>query len=481
MGLVLLSLVVFSKGCNSGPERPPAVAGSFYPSEPGRLRETVKGYIEGAEINQPEGRLYGLLCPHAGYQYSGAVAGYCYRSLKGRSISTVILIGPSHYEAFRGVAVYPSGAWLSPLGKVKIDSRLAKQILNPEADVRAAPEVFKKEHSLEVQVPFLQILIPEVRIVPLLVGHPTKASFEYLKDKLARILAKRQDVVLVLSSDLSHYHPYDRARKMDMKVLDALQRLSVEDLQRLLSGAEAEMCGAYPAIYALSALRQAGATNGVLFKYMNSGDVVPAMKSRVVGYGAMGFYKTALTRTQKITLLRLARQAIQTYVLQHRLINPEVKDPRLRASGASFVTIKVAGHRLRGCIGNLLPYLPLYESVIRNAVAASSRDPRFPPMAPDELKDMEVEVTVLSPMEPVEDIDEIQVGKHGLYLLKGNHSGVLLPQVPVEFGWDRDTFLKQLALKAGLSPDDWQGANLYKFTAEVFSERDMGIEAKAGL
>jgi AmmeMemoRadiSam system protein A len=317
--------------------------------------------------------------------------------------------------------------------------------------------------------------------VPLLVGHPTRASFEYLKDKIARVLVKGPDVIVVLSSDLSHYHTYQRAKEMDMKALDALQRLSLEDLERLFAQGKAEMCGAYPALYVLGALRQAGATHGLLLRYMNTGDVVPQMKDRVVGYGAVAFVRTSLNRHQKVTLLKLARQAIETYVREGKVIEPEVKDIRLRAAGASFVTITVGNHRLRGCIGNLLPYLPLYKSVIQNAISACSRDPRFPPMRPEELKGMEVEISVLSPMEPVQDIDEIQIGKHGLYLIKGNHSGVLLPQVPVEFGWDRETFLKQLAVKAGLKPDDWRGARLYRFTAEVFSEREFVVEGKTGL
>ncbi|RME63406.1 MAG: AmmeMemoRadiSam system protein B, partial [Nitrospirae bacterium] len=370
----------------------------------------------------------------AGYQYSGQVAGYCYKALKDRPIKTIILIGPSHYESFKGVAVYPTGSWKTPLGLIRIDSSMAEDLINPEADVNPNPKVFKREHSLEVQVPFIQKVLPGAKIVPLLVSHPTRASFEYLKDALAKILAKRSDVVVVLSSDLSHYHPYDRAKEIDSATIDAIQRLSLEDLERLLSRGKAEMCGAYPALYVLGALRQAGATHGVLLDYKNTGDVVPQMKDRVVGYASVAFVRTSLTKEEKLTLLNLARQAIETYVREKKAIEPDIKDIRLRANGSSFVTIKTGGHHLRGCIGNLLPYLPLYKSVVQNAVSACSRDPRFPPMSVEELRDMEVEVTVLSPMEPVEDIDEIVIGKHGLYLLKGNHSGVLLPQVPVEFG-----------------------------------------------
>ncbi len=253
----ILSLLCLLLACNTGPERPPAVSGSFYPSEPRVLQRTVEDFLSRANPSLPEGaRLYALLCPHAGYEYSGQVAGYCYKLLKGRQINTVILIGPSHYESFRGVAVYPEGYWRTPLGRVRIDSSLAERLLNPGADVRENTKVFAREHSLEVQVPFLQMVLPDAKIVPLLVGHPTKASFEYLKDALARVLAKRPDVLLVLSSDLSHYHPYDRAKELDMSTIGALQRLSLEDLQAKLSQAEAEMCGASPDLHVLGAQRQ---------------------------------------------------------------------------------------------------------------------------------------------------------------------------------------------------------------------------------
>jgi AmmeMemoRadiSam system protein A len=213
--------------------------------------------------------------------------------------------------------------------------------------------------------------------------------------------------------------------------------------------------------------RNLGATNGVLYKYANSGDVT-GDRSRVVGYAAMGLYKSPLTEEQKRELLALARKTVVDHVSGRKTPEPDQKDPRLSANGATFVTIN-RNHMLRGCIGNIQPVMPLSRSVISNAVAASSRDPRFPPMRPEELKDMEVEVTILSPLERTDDAQQIRVGTHGVYLEKAGRSAVFLPQVPVEQGWDLKTYLEQLCIKAGLPGDAWKDkdARLSVFTADI--------------
>jgi MEMO1 family protein len=243
--------------------------------------------------------------------------------------------------------------------------------------------------------------------------------------------------------------------------------MSVEDLQVLLASSEGEACGGHAVLLTMLVSRNLGATNGVLYKYANSGDVT-GDKARVVGYAAMGLYKSPLSEQQKRELLSLARKTVIEHVKNKRAPEPEIKDTRLLANGATFVTIN-RHHQLRGCIGNIQPIMPLYWSVIRNAVAASSQDPRFPPMTPGELSEMEVEVTVLSPLEPLDDVKNIVIGMHGLYLIKGQQGGVFLPQVPVEQGWDLPTYLEQLCYKAGLPKDAWKDKNsqLFVFTADI--------------
>jgi hypothetical protein len=465
---LLFLLPLLQVGCKER-VKPPSVAGSFYPADPDTLDQMVTEFIQSAEKINVEGRLYALLCPHAGYQFSGSVAGYCYRQIKDRPYRTVILIGPSHYSSFRGVSVYSEGSLLTPLGKVRINEAVAKSLLNKEADIRFFPEAFEKEHSLEVQLPFLQKSLKDFTVVPLLIGAPSKKSYEYLVTKLTELIREDEKTLIIVSSDLSHYHDYETAKVMDHRVIDAIERMALEELQSLLASGRAEMCGAYPMMYAMGVLRMVGATNGVLFRYANSGDVT-GDRSRVVGYAAVGIFRTPLTEAQKRLLLDIARKTVITYVKEGKEPQIEVNDPRLRANGATFVTIKTGSGRLRGCIGNIVPYMPLYRSVIVNAINASSRDPRFPPMRPEELEDIEIEVTVLSPLQPLRDVDDIKIGRDGLYIVKGGHSGLLLPQVALEFNWDRETFLKELCYKAGLPPDAWKEAKLYRFTADIISE-----------
>jgi AmmeMemoRadiSam system protein B/AmmeMemoRadiSam system protein A len=459
---LLITALLFIFACKVAGKEPSA-AGTFYPSDKNELKKTIEGFLSKAKSSPQSGRLIAIVSPHAGYIYSGQVAAYGYKNLKGRDINKVILLGPSHYVGFKGASVYTKGGFSTPLGTVKINERLAEDLLNENADVRFYPEAFEKEHSIEVQLPFLQTVLKDFTIVPILIGSPTKQTFEYLIKKIPEIMDEK--TLLVASTDLSHFHDYDKAKEMDSKVISAIERLSFIDTERLLRTGEAELCGGFPVLITIEAARIAGANMGVIFDYANSGDVT-GDKDRVVGYASIGLYNSPLTEEEKKELLVLARNAITDYVTKGESPEIEMKNPKLKAQGAVFVTIKTNGN-LRGCIGHIQPVMPLYQSVINNAVAACSSDPRFPPMKKEELKDMDIEVSVLSPLVSLKDAKDIQIGKHGLFIVRGMHSGLLLPQVATEFGWDRDTFLKQVCAKAGLPGDAWKDAELYTFTAEI--------------
>lgn len=461
--LVSISIAVFLFSCN-GKVKEPEVAGTFYPQDRNSLASMVRGFLEKAEA-QDEKPITAIISPHAGYEFSGHVAAYGYKQLQGSGIKTVILIGASHHHSFKGVSVYTEGSFKTPLGNVRIDEKIAKSIINESINVGFYPEVYKKEHSLEVQLPFLQMVIKDFKIVPILMGSPTRESFEHLSLKLKEIMSQNKHAILIASTDLSHYHDYDAAVSMDRKMTDAIERLSIGNAESLLMHGEAEMCGAYPVILTIKVSRELGATHGVLYKYANSGDVTPH-KDRVVGYASIGIYKSALTEDDKKELLSIAKKTITEYVSTGKILEIETKNPKLRADRAVFVTINM-NDRLRGCIGSLQAVMPLDKSVIRNAIAASSMDPRFPPMKKEDLNDMDVEISILSPLETLQDVQDIVIGRDGLYIIKDGRTGVLLPQVPLELGWDRDTFLKQVSLKAGLPEDAWKTAALYKFTAEV--------------
>lgn len=443
----------------------PAVAGSFYPSDAQELKQMIDGFLANAPYSPVDGRLMALISPHAGYRYSGQIAAYGYNHLRERKIGTVVIIGASHHMSYNGASVYAKGAMKTPLGIVEVDEEKAAALLNSDANVFFDPKPYEKEHSIEVQIPFLQETLKNFKIVPILVGNYTKETFVHLTGKLAEILGRDDGVIIVASTDLSHYHDYRTAVDLDKTAIDAVKKLSIEELQASLSTGECEMCGSYPVMITMSAARELGATEGVLFKYANSGDVT-GDKLRVVGYSSIGLYRTHLTQTEKELLLSLAKRTVIDYVTYGKTPEIEIRDPKLTSNGATFVTINKKG-ALRGCIGNIFPNMPLYRSVITNAVSASTKDPRFQPMTKSELTDMEVEVSILSPFEPLKDIRDIVLGKHGLYLVKGNYRSVFLPQVPVEQGWNLDTYLEKLAQKAGLPKDGWKDAELYVFTAEV--------------
>jgi len=462
LSLCLLIAGFISPGC-AETAKDPAAAGTFYPADKKSLQESVKGFLSKAERVPTNGRLLAIVSPHAGYIYSGQVASYGYKQIQGSDIKKVILIGPSHHSGFKGASVYTKGSFRTPLGEVKINERIAESLLNETADVKFYPEAFEKEHSLEVQLPFLQTVLDDFTIVPILVGSPSRQTFEYLISKLTETLD--DTTLLIASTDLSHYHDYQTAKEMDGKVIAAVERLSASDTWELLRTGKAELCGGFPVIIVMETAKRSGANLGVVFKYANSGDVT-GEKDKVVGYASIGLFKSPYTEDEKKELLALARKAIVEYVANGKTLETEIKNPKFLTDGAVFVTIKERGS-LRGCIGHIQAVMPLYQSIIKNAVAACSSDPRFPPMKSEELKDMDIEISILSPFVPLKDVKDIQVGKHGLYIMKGMQSGLLLPQVATEFGWDRDAFLEHLCMKAGLPKDAWKDAELYTFTAEI--------------
>ncbi len=463
--LTLLTAAVPAFAASAGAVREPAVAGVFYPAGREALSGMVNNLLANVHASSPEGQLIALIVPHAGYQFSGQVAAYAYAQLRGRPIDTVILLGPAHQARFSGAAVLTEGAMRTPLGDLPIDRQLARSLLNEKAGIVERPEAFDKEHSLEVQLPFLRTVLKNVSVVPVLISVPTRESFSRLVSALTERIRERRNVLVIASTDLSHYHDRQTARRMDGNAIDAMTRISLEDMERLLGSRESELCGAYPVLVAMAVARNLGSTQGVLYRSANSGDVTGDASS-VVGYASLGLYRAGLNGRERSELLTLARNAIETTVRTGKLQAYEPSAQRLRANGAAFVTINSKG-MLRGCIGNIDPVMPLYQAVRTNAAGAATRDPRFPRVTEDELRQLTVEVTLVSPFQKLHSVRDIRIGMHGLYLVKGTNAAVLLPQVAEENAWDIPAFLQQLSIKAGLPPEGWRGAELYTFTADV--------------
>jgi AmmeMemoRadiSam system protein B len=265
----------------SGPVRKAAVAGAWYPGTAGEIAAEVDGFLADVPSRSAAGRLVGLICPHAGLRYSGPVAAHAYALLRGLAKATVVMVGPSHRMAFDGVAVFRRGSFQTPLGRVPIDEELADVLC--AAGVGDDPRPHEREHSLEMQLPFLQHLVPDLHIVPLLMGSQVRETAWSLADALSAGL-RRRPALLLASSDLSHYHPAPAANRLDAEVLDDVRAFDPERLMSRLEASPGHACGGGPMVAVLLAARSLGADRATVLRYADSGDAGEGDKSRVVGY-----------------------------------------------------------------------------------------------------------------------------------------------------------------------------------------------------
>jgi hypothetical protein len=492
--------------------RMPAVAGRFYPADAKTLRATVDASLAEAPAAEFKGRLLALIAPHAGYEYSGKVAGCSFKQLRPGEFQRVIVLGPSHYGAFRGFSIMDVGAYATPLGDVPLDRpvcvKLAAHALHVTAD-----ECQLREHSVEVELPFLQAALGTFRLVPILVGYLAPGDAEQIAAALREYLTP--STLLVVSSDFTHYgRSYDyvpftedveqNLHKLDFGAVDLILAKDYDGYVKYMRDPAPTICGRFP-IEVLLKLLPAEA-EGRLLKYDTSGRVTADFTLSVSYVSAMftvpADWKPAavaapsapppaapaeqkpLTAEEKKTLLRIARDTLEAFVRTGRppeiAADPRSLTPALQAECGAFVTLTENGD-LRGCIGNIgyaepplrHDLMPLYKTVAHMAVAASSEDPRFEPVRAGELKDIEVEISVLSLARQVRGPEDFEVGKHGIIIRKEGGSAVFLPQVAPEQHWDREQTLDHLCVKAGWSPDEWRkpGMAFYTFTAQVFAEK----------
>jgi AmmeMemoRadiSam system protein B/AmmeMemoRadiSam system protein A len=479
---------------NKNFQRSAAVSGQFYPASAKKLKNMVTQFLESSPLQKDSGQLIGLICPHAGYIYSGEVAAHSYKLLEGKKIRTVILIGPSHRFPLKGVSVWSKGAYQTPLGEAEIDEQMAAKITNASDDVAFHPHAHLQEHSLEVQIPFLQVILNDFRIVPVLIGRASHQTLKDIGQALASIL-KDPTVILIISSDLSHYHPYEEAVAIDKDTLEAIQTGDCEKFKVMVENGTAELCGEMPVLLLLETIRSMNRPANIkLLKYANSGDTA-GMMDRVVGYAALSitipeskeekqsdleergekklaYSENLLNEQEKEKLLKIARESITLHLKGENLPKFEVTEPRLQELRGVFVTLHKKG-MLRGCIGYIKPFMPLYKATSDCAISAAVKDYRFSPLQEDELDEIDIEISALTPLQKINDIDQIKVGEHGLYISRSPYSGLLLPQVATEYGWNRETFLAQTCRKAGLPEDAWEkGADIYIFSAQIFGEKE---------
>jgi MEMO1 family protein len=461
------------------------IAGSWYPGTEATLRQMVGKLLSDAPETNLPGAPVALIAPHAGYRFSGPVAAYAYKLLEKQKFSTVVVIAPSHYAHFQGISIYDQGGFRTPLGVVPLDVELVAALKQRDERIRYVAEAHEREHSLEIQLPFLQVMMPGFKLVPLVMGEQDFAACLRLADALSDCL-RGKSVLVVASSDLSHFHSYDQAKALDQVVVDKVNRLDARGLSDSLASGLCEACGGGPMVTAMLVAQKLGATDGRVLHTANSGDVT-GDRSRVVGYLAAAFTTQSgdqapvpsapgkvgvdlgLSSAEKTQLRRIARESIEARLGQGKAPDCQNVSGALREPRGAFVTLKKRGE-LRGCIGHIVGTRPLAETVAEMAQAAAFRDLRFAPLSSSELPQVDIEMSVLTPLQRIATPDQVQVGLHGIYLKRGHSSGLLLPQVATEYGWDRTTFLEQTCRKAGLEKDAWKdkATEIYIFSADVF-------------
>ena len=461
-------------------DRPPAVAGSFYPDDPAALSAMVDSLLASAQSGPRTGAAHpppkAIIAPHAGYVYSGAVAGSAYALLAAarERIKRVVLIGPAHRVAVAGVAAPSVDAFLTPLGRVPLD-RTAIDGLVRLGCISILDQAHRPEHSLEVHLPFLQRMLREFSLIPLLAGAASSTE-------VARVLDAvwgGPETLIVVSSDLSHYHDYETARRLDdatVRAIVALDGAAIGD-----DGA----CGRVPIRGLLVAAKRRG-LRPRLVDLRNSGDTA-GPRDRVVGYGAVLFGAAAaeFDRAQRHALLDVAAASIRRGLAggAQTELDAGPHPAPLRAVRASFVTLNL-GDRLRGCIGSLRPHRALASDVAWNAHSAAFADPRFPPLKTEEYPPLELGVSVLEVPVAIACKTEqslaasLRPGIDGLILAEGEQRGTLLPQV-----WRRDMsptqFVRIVKRKAGLAEDYWSSKmRAWRYGAESFTESVAEIDAR---
>jgi AmmeMemoRadiSam system protein B/AmmeMemoRadiSam system protein A len=451
--------------------RPPAVAGLFYPNDPEELRKMVRTLLRDASGVDIKETIRGLVSPHAGYIYSGIVAAAGYRQI-APSVSTVILIGPSHRFPLKGASIPSVTAYRTPLGDVRL-AQLAFR-LQKLPIFESVPEAHNMEHSLEVQLPFLQVMLKAFEIVPILINSGDPKA-------LASALAPHIDnnTLIVASTDLSHYYPYEKAVSLDRICTSAVTNAEFSRMPLC------EACGKQ-AVMTLMHIAEIKNWDAKLIDYKNSGDTA-GNKDNVVGYASIAFVdkkegskkmKESISIQDKKALLRLARSAIEAKLVDGVKVERPGPSPILKEDRGCFVTLHKYG-QLRGCIGTIEPACSLFECVEKNAQNAAFKDPRFPRLSAEELPEIDIEVSVLSVPERLDFKDgndlkrQLRPNVHGVILSRGMHSSTFLPQVWEQLP-DKEMFLEHLCLKGGMPATAWKdpATNVEVYQAEVFGEKD---------
>jgi len=481
--------------------REPAVAGKFYPESAVKLRRAIEKFLQDAvpvKVKKP----IAIIVPHAGYIFSGQICADGFKQVSQQQYDVIVVLGTNHTNAiFEKISIYPGSGFRTPLGTVSVEKNIVTSLLKTDpTDCILDKSLHELEHSVEVMVPFIQVVFPEAKIVPVIVGSPDVEMCTRFGKALAEVL-RGSRALIIASSDLSHYPPARVANIVDKETLEAVAKMDPDAFRAILRAhrdknipnLRTSACGEGPIITAMAAAISLGATDGAVISYSNSGDTSVGDSSRVVGYGAVvlaaekeikkiraiaqpttaAISNAALTLSDKKALLAFARETLSRIFLTDTVPLARGLNAALQQSRGVFVTLKKKG-ALRGCVGRIIGDEPLGKIVGTMTVQAAFHDSRFNPLIADELNDIDIEISVLTPMKQVADAADIVVGRDGVLLSKEGHHAVFLPQVATEQGWDREKLLDHLCMKAGLSAGSWKkGTQLSTFQTVVFSESEL--------
>ena len=484
---VLAVLLGFGTAFAQAPDpRPPAVAGRFYPASDLALAKEIARCLKGPAPRE-KGAVVALMVPHAAIEFSGAAAGKAYLLLKKGAFDAVIVIGTGHHKAVEGAAIYP-GRYAAAKTVLPYDSALASALMKASPFITVDAKAHDEEHSIEVQVPFIAKALGNVPLVGLVMNSQDLEVARAVGSALAQV-AKGKRILLVASSDLSHYPSGAVADIVDKTTLSALETMDSAFFwltNRLLANRglpdlSVSYCGEGAVTAVMTAAKALGATRASVLARLNSGDVVSEREyNHVVGYAAVSFLNGGpapadprrLDRAEKQELLRLARKSIEDYLATGKAAAAALSaDPKYNLPGAVFVTLKDAQGALRGCVGSVVAQESLLESVARNAVAGAVSDSRFTPLTLSELKGVRIEISQLAPPRAVPDFSAVSKGD-GVILEKDEHTGVFLPQVWEQIP-DKGVFLSELCRqKAGLAADCYKDSSvrLKTFGVDLFEE-----------
>ena len=479
------------------------IAGKWYSSDPAELSEQIDSLLRDAFAEKSCNSPLFVVVPHAGYQYSGktAAAGYRRIGTAGKSYinpELIVIIGPSHYKSYRGCSTILVDYMETPLGKIRVNRKIAEKLLSDKL-FKNDPSAFDREHSIEIQLPFLQRIFGDkmsgsIQILPILAGELDDNEARLVAGKITSVISIKRSFIIV-SSDFTHYGPYfgylpfkhtgrstpGKIKKLDSGAIDHILKKDNKGFSDYINKTGITICGrnairlilslpvrdfkAQSVYYDTSGNITGDYTNSVSYASILACGTLTGVKESPVNEGI-------LTIEEKKVLLKSARDNISSWLTKGTGIKvPENIPAGCKLKRGAFVTLKKHGE-LRGCIGYILSEKSLIQTVLDNSYNAAFRDSRFTPVRPEELKDISIEISVLTEPEPVRSIDEIKTGVHGLIVEKGRHRGLLLPQVVTEQGWDLETFLSHTCLKAGLPEDSWKdrSTKIYRFEAIVFSE-----------